>query len=104
MSNHFHHPRELRPPPEVLQDGQAGEVLRAWIVGGGLSVSLAPLSFERIGVWGILLVDIARHVARGCEQEGKGSYAANLEAIRELVDAEFARPTDIGTTEKQNQN
>jgi hypothetical protein len=100
MSDHFHHPNELQPPPDASGDTEAGEVLRAWIVKGGLEVSLHPLAFPEIETWGLLLADIARHVARACEKEGKGKYDKNLESIRHLLDAEFQRPTDLGTTGK----
>ena len=104
MSEHLHHKNELAFPPEAASDPDAAEVLRAWIVGGRLSVSLSPLAFPDIGTWGILLVDIARHVARAAEQEGQGRYAANLEQIRKLIDAELAQPTDLGTTHKVRPN
>jgi hypothetical protein len=100
MSDHFHHPNELQPPPDAASDKEAGEVLRAWIVKGGLEVSLHPLAFPEIETWGLLLVDIARHVARACEMEGKGKYDKNLASIRRLLEAEFQRPTDLGTTGK----
>jgi hypothetical protein len=101
MSEHFHHPNELGIPPEVRGQREAGEVLRAWIVNGGLTVALAPMAFGGPGTWGLLLVDVARHVARACAQEGHGDYAGNLAEIRKLLDAEFARPTDLGSTQKQ---
>jgi hypothetical protein len=100
MAGHFHHPNELDAPPESARDKDAVEVLRGWIVGGGLSVSLHPMAFGGPATWGILLVDVARHVARACEDQGHGTYAGNLAEIRELLEAEFAKPTDLGTTER----
>jgi hypothetical protein len=104
MSDHFHHKNELTSPPEVASDLDAAEVLRAWIVRGGLTVSLSPLAFPDVATWGILLIDIARHVARAAEQEGQGGYAANLKKIRKLMEAELALPTDFGTTRKVSPN
>ena len=89
---------ELPPPPECSGDSAAKEVLRAWIVKNGLSVSLSPLSFESPAVWGMLLVDVARHVARSYEQEGEGSYDDVMRQIRYLFDHEWDVPTDLGTT------
>jgi hypothetical protein len=104
MSNHFHHPNELSPPPNADGDPNAGEVVRAWSIKGGLEVSLNPLAFQNMGIWGLLLVDVARHVARACEQEGKGSFDENFELIRQTIEAEFDMPTDLGTTNKVRSN
>jgi hypothetical protein len=101
---HLHHPNELLMPPEVIGDPEAGEVMRAWIVNGGLSVSLHPSALGAVEVWGMLLVDVARHVSRAYEDMGEGTYAANLEQIQGMMDAEFARPTDLGTTERMRKS
>lgn len=98
------HSNQLDFPDGVTCDPKAAEVLRAWVAGGGLTVSLSPLAFERIGVWGILLVDVARHVARAWEAEGRGTFSSNLEAINRMVKAEIKKPTDMGSTAKRQTN
>ena len=100
MPEHFHHPGELLPPLQAAQRSDAAEVLRAWIVGNGLQVTLAPMAFGGPSSWGLLLVDVARHVARACEQEGHGSYVNNLDGIRKMIEDEFEHPTDLGNTEE----
>jgi hypothetical protein len=92
---------ELPPPPEAYTAANCGEILRAWVVDGGLSVSLAPMSFGKEPyLWGMALVDIARHVARAFENEGVESFDETLVKIRLMFDREWSRPTDMGKTEK----
>jgi hypothetical protein len=92
---------QLPPPPSALTDVGATEVLRAWIVQGGLHVSLIP-GFDDPSLWGLMLVDIARHAARSYAAEGKCSEAEAMERIRALWNAEIAAPTDPGTTVPRN--
>lgn len=94
--------RELPIPPSSQISGDAAEVLRVWInADRSMDVSLIP-AFEDPGAWGILLVDIARHVARAYASSGEGSEEAVLEAIRELFTAEWESPTDPGRTTPMN--
>lgn len=88
---------ELAIPPGAIVDAGSAEILRAWIVGRGLQVSLIP-GFDTPDVWGILLCDIARHAARSFAAEGKCSEREALTQIRTLFDAEWGRPTDMGST------
>ena len=90
---------ELAIPPGAIADAGSKEVLRAWIVGRGLQVSLVP-GFDDPDVWGVMLCDIARHAARAFAAEGTCSEREALSRIRKLFDAEWGRPTDKGTTAK----
>jgi hypothetical protein len=80
-----------------MADREAQEIFRAWIVEGGLQVSLQR-SFDDPAVWGLLLVDIARHASRIYEAEGDCSQAEALAAIRKMWNAEINSPTDLGVT------
>lgn len=95
---------ELAVPNGALGNPNAGEILRAWSIDGGLSVSLNPVAFADSGVWGILLVDIARHVSRALSNEGNGSVPEIMSSILNAFESELARPTDMGTTQKVHQN
>ena len=95
---------ELAVPIEALGNPNAGEILRAWSIDGGLSVSLNPVAFADSGVWGILLVDVARHVSRALSNEGKGSAPEIMKSILNTFESELARPTDMGTTKKVHRN
>ena len=83
-------------PPTALEQGGV-EVLRAAIVDGGLHVSLRR-AFDDPEAWGMLIADVARHVARIYATEDKFREEETLERIRLLFNAEMDQPTDPGTT------
>src|SRR5262252_8329900 len=86
----------LHAPPAALEQGGV-EIVRAVVVDGALHVSLRP-AFDDPQAWGMLLADLARHVARIYQNEGKAPEAQTLERIRMMFDAELDSPTDPGTT------
>ena len=86
----------LHIPPTALEQGGV-EVLRAAIVDGGLHVSLRR-AFDDPEAWGMLIADIARHVARIYATEDKFREEETLERIRAIFDAEMDAPSDPGTT------
>jgi hypothetical protein len=83
-------------PPTALEQGGV-EVLRAAVVEGALHVSLRR-AFDDPEAWGMLIADVARHVARIYATEDKFPEAQTLERIRTLFNAELDTPTDPGTT------
>ncbi|MDB5486152.1 MAG: uncharacterized protein JWR29_2056 [Tardiphaga sp.] len=89
-------------PPDVAGRDDATEVLRAFVVDGGLSIAFAR-AFEEPAMWGLLLVDIARHAARAYARESAYSEDEALNRIVEMFEAEIARPTDTGTTAPRSQ-
>ncbi|OOG36817.1 hypothetical protein B0E51_17795 [Rhodanobacter sp. C05] len=86
--------RELPLPPIAQQVG-ACEVLRAWS-GDNLQVVLET-TWQDPAAWGLLLVDIARHVARAYADAGNISEAAALTCVKAGFDAEWSEATDLGT-------
>jgi Domain of unknown function (DUF5076) len=86
----------LNVPPAALERGGV-EILRAVVVDGALHVSLRP-AFDDPQAWGMLLADVARHVSRIYQNEGKAPEARTLERVRMMFDAELDSPTDPGTT------
>jgi hypothetical protein len=93
-------PKEQPIPPDAIGNPEAVEVLRAFVVDGGLSISFTR-AFDDPQMWGMLLVDVARHAARVFETEGVMSQAEALERIRAMFEAELASPTDLGTTRER---
>jgi hypothetical protein len=90
---------ELAPPPFVVGNLEAKEVLRCWIADGSLHVSLAPMSFEDgAETWGLLLSDVARHIAQSFEQEGADTYKNARRRIRSQFDIEWKKPTGNAIT------
>ena len=70
----------------------ATEVLRAFVVDGGLSIAFTR-AFEEPDMWGLLLVDIARHAARAYAQESSYTEDEALARVVDMFEAEIARPT-----------
>jgi hypothetical protein len=95
-------PREQPLPPDVVGNEDATEVLRAFVLDGGLSIAFQR-AFEEPDMWGLLLVDIARHAARAYARESEYDEEDALARIVEMFEAEIARPTDMGTTTPRSQ-
>jgi hypothetical protein len=95
-------PKEQPLPPDVIGREDATEVLRAFVLDGGLSIAFTR-AFEEPEMWGLLLVDIARHAARAYARESDFTEEEALDRILEMFGAELERPTDIGTTTPRSQ-
>ena len=89
-------------PPDVMDREDATEVLRAFVVDGGLSIAFTR-AFDEPDMWGLLLVDIARHAARAYARESEFSEGEAMTRIVDMFEAEIARPTDMGTTAPRSQ-
>ena len=92
--------RELTVPPDAHEHGGV-EVLRAFVVNNGLSISLQR-AFEEPGVWGVLFADVARHVARAFAKETDMSEAEVLQQIRQMFDAQWDRAAASGQSDAIN--
>lgn len=90
-------PKEQPLPPDVIGRGDATEVLRVFVLDGGLSMAFQR-AFDEPDMWGLLLVDLARHAARAYARESEYSEEEALQRIVDMFDAELERPTDLGTT------
>ena len=95
-------PKEQPLPPDVMGREDAAEVLRAFVVDGGLSIAFQR-AFDDPEMWGLLLVDIARHAARAYARESEFNEDEALKRIVDMFEAEIARPTEIGNTTPRSQ-
>ena len=95
-------PKEQPLPPDVMSRDDAVEVLRAFVVDGGLSIAFTR-AFEEPDMWGLLLVDIARHAARAYAKESEFTEDEALARIIDMFEAEIERPTDLGSTAARSQ-
>lgn len=84
--------KELLIPPKAAASS-CRELIRVWAGDGDVHVSLATEIWDDPGSWGVLLVDLARHVANAYEERGRSRDEA-LRRIREVFDAEWSHPTD----------
>ena len=95
-------PREQPIPPDALANDEAVEILRAFVVDGGLSIAFTR-GFDDPSMWGMMLVDVARHAARAYAKEGVMEEGAALQRIAEMFETEMAHQTDPGRTSERNE-
>ena len=88
---------ELIIPPQAKTDPDTVELLRVWSARGQQHVSIHAEAWNDPAVWGICLVDLARHVANFYSQEHGRDHLAVLKRIREGFDAEWGSPTSEAT-------
>jgi hypothetical protein len=88
------HPNELVIPTEAELDADAGELLRAWVVKGALHCSIKPTIWPDPGNWGILLADVARHVARAIQLHDGRLPTETVARITQVFNVEIETPTD----------
>ena len=90
------HSGALDIPPTAMADPKAKEIARIWATGGKQEVCLRTAAWKDPAAWGLILVDLARHVARSYEQiEGRDRNEV-LARIREGFDADW--PPEFDTT------
>jgi hypothetical protein len=94
--------KEQPIPPDAAANDDAVEVLRAFVVDGGLSIAFTR-AFDDPSMWGMMLVDIARHAARAFAKEGVMSEEEALQRITDMFSSELADVTDIGRTLPRDQ-
>jgi hypothetical protein len=95
-------PKEQPLPPDVIGRDDATEVLRAFVLDGGLSIAFTR-AFDDPEMWGLLLVDVARHAARAYARESDTTEDEAFRRIVDMFEAEIARPTDMGATTPRSQ-
>ena len=87
-------PAELQKPDAASSDSNSLEVLRVWVAKGDQHVVLRTDVWQDPAAWGIMLIDLAKHIANAYEQAGGPDRAEALNRIKAGMDAEFAAPTD----------
>jgi hypothetical protein len=85
--------KPLPPPDDAIDHAEAVEVLRGWVVGGDLQVSLA---FEAFGnspeTWGQLLAETVVHVADAMSAKGYGDRKALFARLQASLLSNLDRP------------
>jgi Domain of unknown function (DUF5076) len=85
----------LSIPPAAQRDKASFEVLRVWIAEQGQHVSIQSGAWEDPFAWGIVLADLARHIALAHQLQGKETDTdAFMERLLEGFHAEIENPTD----------
>jgi hypothetical protein len=90
---------ELAAPPATKDNPEAIELMRAWIVDNGLQCTLNVGGFgeDELAVWGILLSDVARHVADAHRKLLGSDAEENLKKIAASFNREMVSPTADAT-------
>ena len=86
--------QELPIPPLALKDSSGREIARVWAAHGSQHVSLAADLWDDPFAWGMMLVDLANHVANAYEQGHGRDRQEVLARIRAGFEAEWQNPTD----------
>lgn len=85
----------LDPPPAAGRDKASFEVLRVWIAEQGQHVSIRSGAWEDPFAWGIVLADLARHIALAQQLHTPTTdVEAFVERLLEGFHAEIENPTD----------
>lgn len=87
--------KELPIPSAARSDSSSRELARVWAASGEQFVSLDVSCWQDPGAWGLLLVDLARHVANAYGQTEGRNASDVLSRIREAFEAEWQTPTDF---------
>jgi len=91
--------KQLPIPPAATRDESAHQMISAWVAEKGLHCSLNIGMWEKNlarpeeACWGILLADVAQHVANALEQDLGKDRRESLHAIRIAFQEELAKPT-----------
>ena len=86
--------KELLIPPAAEDDSAAFEILRVWGARGEQHVSIFWDLWDDPATWGIMLADLAGHVANALHQERGLNRNEVLSEIRAMFNKEIDVPTD----------
>ncbi len=84
---------ELSVPASVAKAEKALELARIWLVDSHQEVVLSSRMWKDPAAWGLMLSDLALHVAHAYERQGHVKHDV-LTRIYDAFDAERAAPTD----------
>ena len=87
-------PTELQIPPAVEDDPKAVEIVRVWAAKQQQHVSLSWDLWPDPAIWGVVLADLAGHVANAFQQERGLDRRETLMKIQEFFNKELDNPTD----------
>lgn len=85
---------EIAAPPSVRDDDKSFELARLWIADGSPRVALRVGVWDDPAAWGVLLADVARHIAVAYSQSGGHDAADALERVLIGFRAEFESTPD----------
>ena len=93
----MNHVGQLVIPHPAATDPHATEITRIWLSGDQQYVAVRAHTWPDPAAWGLMLVDLAKHVANAYAEEKGVASASILSRIKEGLDAEWSSPTDTPT-------
>lgn len=85
---------QLLIPDSAKADSASFEILRIWVANKGQHVSLRTGVWNDPAAWGVMLADLAKHVANSYSQDARLDRVEVLRRIRATFEAEMSVPTD----------
>ena len=85
---------QLRVPDPARTDPKSFELLRVWVAHQDQHISLRVGVWEDPTAWGVMLADLARHIANAFEKVENRDPVKVLESIRAGFEAEIESPVD----------
>lgn len=92
---------QLLIPGAAETDPDSFEVLRVWVANKAQHVSLRVGVWEDPMAWGIMLADLAGHIANSFEPAAASERLGILQRIRDGFEAEMDSPTDTSSGKTQ---
>jgi hypothetical protein len=81
-------------PGAAKKDPKSFELLRVWVANHGQHVSLRAGVWDDPAAWGLMLADLARHIANSYQEDEGLDRLQVLHRIKAALNAELASPTD----------
>jgi hypothetical protein len=85
---------QLRVPEPARTDAKSFELLRVWIAHHDQHISLRAGVWKEPEAWGMMLADLARHIAAAFEQSENRDATEVLVQIKAAFETEIQCPTD----------
>ena len=85
---------EMAPPPAATQDDRSFEIARLWVANDAQHVTLRTNVWPDPAAWGIVLADLAKHVALAYHHKDDHDVEDALERVLAAFHAELESPTD----------
>lgn len=91
-------PVGLNIPHPALSDAEAFEILRVWVAHKQQVVTIKTGIWEDPKIWGMMLADLAKHIALAFQQDEGRETDETLRLIRGGFDLELDHPTGNATS------
>jgi hypothetical protein len=85
---------QLRVPEPARTDAKSFELLRVWIAHQDQHISMRVGVWKEPEAWGMMLADLARHIAAAFEQAEKRDPMEMLARIKAAFETEIESPTE----------